>query len=325
MKDDTFQGWLQDRHSKMTTPSEVVNARVQKVVGSPVGSAKRLVVGQDNEVYDITTTDGQHVITRISHRDDPRFEGERWALDAARKHGAPTPKVFLIEKVQLDDHSVTFCIEEKLPGMPLDTLLQGHAKPKQAIAQLGELLSQIHSVKVNGFGYLQEDGKGWKIPFSKIMLDLLEKREELRHAAEQWSISFDDVEQALQLLQKHSSLYNWDDPSLTHGDIGPDHVLVDSNQVTGVIDFQECSGNHPIFDLVHWDINYGHLIPVEDLTATYKNKVLFDDTYEALFHLVMLRQSLWMLMVRVEQDNPHDVDVFKRGLQKGLRFFSDGR
>lgn len=324
MKDDTFQGWLTDRHGKMTTPSEVVDQYVQKAVNSPVASAERLVIGQDNEVYSVTTAGGQQIIVRISHKDDPRFEGERWALNAAREQGAPTPKVLLVEKVQLESESVTFCIEEKLKGVPLDTLLTGNVRPEHAIAQLGELLSQIHSVKVEGFGYLQANGNGWNIPFSAIMLDLLEKRDELQRAAKQWEVPLEQVEQALELLKGHQELYEWNNPSLTHGDIGPDHVLVDKDTITGVIDFQECSGNHPIFDLVHWDLNYGHLVPVDELVATYKNKALFDDTYEPLFHLVILRQSLWMLMVRVEHENPHGIDVFKKGLEKGLRFFSNG-
>jgi hypothetical protein len=56
-------------------------------VGRGVASAQRVVVGQDNEVYDVVSYAGHEVIVRISHDADPRFEGERWALDAVRARG----------------------------------------------------------------------------------------------------------------------------------------------------------------------------------------------------------------------------------------------
>ncbi|WP_420313606.1 hypothetical protein [Actinopolymorpha alba] len=31
-------------------------------------------------------------------------------------------------------------------------------------------------------------------------------------------------------------------------------MLVDGDRISGIIDLQECSGGHPIWDLVHWDI-----------------------------------------------------------------------
>jgi len=326
MKEDNFHVWLHDWHARMATPSELIEAYVQKAVNSTVTSSRRLVIGQVNEVHDITTADGKQIIVRISHKEDPRFEAERWALDAARKAGVPTPHVFLVERAQFDDRSVTFCIEEKLPGVPLETLLtNGSIRPERAIKQLGEVLSQIHSVRVDGLGYLQPNGKGWDIPLSKIMLDLLEQEPELMQAAKQWEVPFGEIEQGLKLLEDHTNLYHWDEPSLTHGDFMPAHILIDDDRISGVIDFQECSGNHPVFDFINWDTHWGDRVPSVELMSSYRNKTLFDDNYGPLFHLALLRHSLWMLMVRVEYDNPHGVDLFKRGIERGLRFFSHSR
>jgi aminoglycoside phosphotransferase (APT) family kinase protein len=316
--------WLQGRHSSWATPQSIIAAFVAKASGSKLRSSNRLIIGQDNEVYDALTADGQQIIVRVSHKEDPRFEAEKWALDAARQAGVPTPQVLLIEEAEYDGHKVTFCVEEKLPGEPLDVAIE-KGEPHEfdgAIKEVGYLLSKIHSVQVEGFGYLQPDGRGWEIPFSSIMLDLNEKQAELGTAAKQWGVASDDITQGLSLLNQNVTIYGFDTPSLVHGDYGLPHILVENNQVTGIIDMQECSGNHPIFDLVHWDTTSRDVIPADKLVASYDNQDLFDGDYETLFHLVLLRKALWMLMVHVEHENPHGVEGFKADIERALRFFS---
>jgi hypothetical protein len=44
----------------------------------------------------------QQLIVRISHKADPRFEAERWALNTARSAGVSTPHVLLVEQAEYD-------------------------------------------------------------------------------------------------------------------------------------------------------------------------------------------------------------------------------
>jgi hypothetical protein len=46
--------------------------------------------------------------------------------------------------------------------------------------------------------------------------------------------------------------------------------------------------------------------------------VLFGEDFERLFSLVLIRRSLWMLMVHIEQENPHGVDEVRASLRQGL-------
>nr|WP_020578234.1 aminoglycoside phosphotransferase family protein [Actinopolymorpha alba] len=190
------------RHSQLASPRALIDGVVRKATGHSIDSLTRLIVGQMNEVYDVVTDDGRRVIVRISHADDPRFEGECWALDAARDAGVPTPRVLLIE------HSarVQVCVEEKLPGVSLTVALdQGTAT--RATEQVGELLARIHSVPVDGFGNLQPDGRGWPIGFSDIMLDLLPQHDRVAAAARHWDIPSRQAERGLELLAEHSELF----------------------------------------------------------------------------------------------------------------------
>src|SRR5262249_36139771 len=117
------QEWLQARHAAMRTPAAVIEQQVRAATGDGFGTARRLIVGEVNEVYDTVTTAGLPLIVRISHQEDPRFIAERWALDRAREAGLPTPQVLHLAEITTDGQHSTVCIEHKLPGTPLDVLL----------------------------------------------------------------------------------------------------------------------------------------------------------------------------------------------------------
>jgi aminoglycoside phosphotransferase (APT) family kinase protein len=93
-------------------------------------------------------------------------------------------------------------------------------------------------------------------------------------------------------------------PVLIHGDLCPAHILVHYGTVTGIIDFKECSGGHPVFDFANWHATCPPSFDVWRLRESYADQTLFTDAFEQLFALTLLRRSLWMLMVRRNDRNP---------------------
>ena len=320
----TSNNWLQARHNQWNTPPTLINGYVRKATGSTIVQSSRVILGLDNEVYDVTTADNHQIIVRISHKDDPRFEAERWALDAVRNVGVPTPRVLLIEQAAHDDTPVTFCIEEKLPGKPLDELFTDGLNDdvNKAIDQIGELLGELHSVRIDGFGYLQPDGKGREKSFAEIMLMANEREVELSEAARKWNVPIKHITTGLELLDMHRELYQLNEPVLVHGDLGQKHILVEGNHISGIIDMQDCSGNHPVIDFVMWDAYWSELVPASRLMASYGNKRLFTDSYDILFHLILLRESLIMVMVHARREQSHGVQDFIVNMERALRYFS---
>lgn len=316
--------WLQARHKTWHTPPGLINEYVRKATGSAIAQASRVVLGVDNEVYDVTTGKNRQFIVRISHKANHRFEGERWALDAARQAGVPTPYVLLIEQDVYDDTTVTFCIEEKLPGIALDVLLQDglNGDVNKAIDQIGEVLSKLHSVNVDGFGYLQPGGKGEQASFAEIMLMANEREAELYEAAKKWHVPAQSITTGLTLLDTHRELYQCNTPVLVHGDLAQKHILVDGDHISGIIDMQDSSGNHPVIDFVMWDAYWSEGIPTSRLMASYGNKSLFTGSYDTLFHLVLLRESFIMLMVHAARENPNGVPGFIACMERALRYFA---
>jgi Ser/Thr protein kinase RdoA (MazF antagonist) len=318
-KAETFGLWLAERHARMSTSPGVIHASVRQAVGTaPVLAMTRIVIGQMNEVYDVELGNGQRLIVRISHQADARFEAERWALDAAREAGAPTPRVLLVQQMEDADHPIAVCVQEKLPGTPLDQLLR-HGTLDQAgisAADIAAALAAIHSVVIDGFGYLQPDGRGWEISFRDIMLDLIDRADDVRSAARRWQVHLSLVDQGLACLAAHERWYSWPTSRLTHGDFTPEHLLVHSGAISGVIDFQDCCGNHPIFDFAHWQVvndGFANPVPVGLLRAAYPQSWAAAEDFDVLLSLVQIRWSLWMLMVREQLRHPEGVaDVLPR-------------
>lgn len=238
MTNNAHKTYLADKHAKMVTPYELVVAFIQRAVGSQPEGITKIIKGNDHEVYDVTPARGSAVIVRIAHQTEHRLEAERWALDAARASGVPTPQVLLLEQTEFEGKKLTICIEEKMRGRSLDELMDAGEDVSAVIPQLGVLLGRIHTVKTEGFGYLQSNGKGWEIPWRKIMLDLMDEQEHLYAVAQQESVSQSAIETGLKILTKHSHLYECDTPVLNHGDFIPAHILVENNRITGVIDMQ---------------------------------------------------------------------------------------
>lgn len=317
--------WLQARHNQWQTPPGLINEYVRKATGSIVASASRIVLGQDNEVYDVTTTENHQLIVRISHKENHRFEAERWALNVARQAGVPTPHVLLVEPAEYDGIPIMFCIEEKVPGKALDLLLKEGitSELSKAIHQIGEILGKLHSVRIDGFGYLQADAKGQQTSFAEIMLMANEREAELYEAASLWNVPAQKIATSLEMLDTHRELYEFHTPVLVHGDFGPKHIFVEDDHICGIIDMQDCSGNHPIIDFVNWEAYYSELIPTSKLVASYGNPNLFTGNYDTLFHLVLLREGLIMLMVHAARQNPHGVQDFISEIERALRYFSN--
>lgn len=317
--------WLQARHNKWNTPLSLINKYVRKATGSAIAQASRVILGLDNEVYDVITVNNHQIIVRISHKENHRFEAERFALNAARNAGVPTPQVLLVEQAAYDDTTVTFCIEEKLPGIPLDALLKDglNSDLNKAIDQIGALLGKLHSVHIDGFGYLQPDGKGHQISFAEIMLMANERQAELYEAAKLWNVPSTNIVVGLELLNDYRDLYQFNTPVLIHGDFAQKHILIEGDHISGIIDMQDCAGNHPIIDFVMWDAYWSEGIPTSRLIASYSNKSLFTGSYDTLFHLVLLRESLIMLMVHAAWKNPNGIQGFKAGVERALRYFAN--
>jgi aminoglycoside phosphotransferase (APT) family kinase protein len=102
--------------------------------------------GEVNRVYEVGTGRHQAILRLNDSTELERYRKERWCINAARKHGVPTPEVFCIGKDKNIDcaYMLLECIHGTTGEAIVDTNDTWYA--------LGKNLRLIHSIPVRGFG-----------------------------------------------------------------------------------------------------------------------------------------------------------------------------
>jgi hypothetical protein len=111
---------LAKRH---TSPREVVEKIAEGTTGQKLKRLRRIIRGEDNEVYDITSLSGEEFILRISHQDADTFAIESWAIEAVRARGVPSPNIITSGTVQHGSKILRYTVQQKLVGTTFDHLL----------------------------------------------------------------------------------------------------------------------------------------------------------------------------------------------------------
>ncbi|MGF1430540.1 phosphotransferase family protein [Kitasatospora sp. LaBMicrA B282] len=93
-------------------------------------------------------------------------------------------------------------------------------------------------------------------------------------------------------------------PAFTHGDLQIDHVFVDGDEVTGIIDWSEAGWGDALFDLA--TLTLGHEEHVEDVIAGYGTDIDLD-VIRAWWSLRSLLGVRWLV--------EHGFDPFAQGCE----------
>ncbi|MCL2773711.1 MAG: aminoglycoside phosphotransferase family protein [Oscillospiraceae bacterium] len=176
-----------------------------------VAEFKKITNGIDSEIYDI----GQYIV-KIRRKTPNHFSCVKWAADKCREVGVKVPEIIYCGKISDSDKLLDIMIEEKIQGTPLTPDLYEEA---------GAELRKIHSIEVNGFWRMHEDGK-FDFDINGIRQD------------------------GLQFLFENKN--DVIPPVLCHGDYRCDHILCGENNINGIIDFGDFNGGSVYYDLAHF-------------------------------------------------------------------------
>lgn len=293
--------WKLERIKMMTSPASVITAAVMEACGSPSQTIKRITEGFSNEVYAVTTVDGQQVIVRIHWWTSPYFEEEKWALDQCVVLGIPTPQFLLLHHSGSGNEARSICVETRLPGQTLHTLVErgilSVADAYPFVKAAGALLAHVHSIPTTGWGRINAKGAGAGTHWSDLLNPSM--IEGAYQAARKLDIAQQEITEAIDLLHTHTSLFEAITPRLLHGDFSPQQILVNTGQVTGLIDFEFPRSGDPAWDFAYWDYFTGRqpfrgsVFPTEWLLEGYRPALLPDMAFD-------LRVALWRLELGLE-------------------------
>lgn len=320
-----YTDYLHTLHNQILTPDEIIRSLTKEATRKDLLSKTRIIAGEANEVYDIELWDHEHVILRISRSETNPFEKENWAIKSCRIAGVPAPYVLLTKQVELKDETIYICIQQKLPGEPLergniDFSTFSTGQKQRIISQAGEILSIIHSIGTDGFGDLDADGKGEFDSYSSLLREHVDHSQQFMEMAEKIGFENNSMGKALSILDAFSRTSPNIPAVLNHNDFGPKHILLDGGEITGIIDFGEVCGNSPVNDLAKWDYWFSYLAPLEWLTNGYTNKSLFDDDFVRHLHTSRIHIGLDVLWWYFDQNYIKAIQQAKDKLYADITF-----
>lgn len=321
-----YEQYLASVYSKLETPEEIVKEVVTEGTGLDLISKKKIVAGEANEVYDVTTSDEQHVILRVSPHGHPDFQQEIWAINEVKRVGVPAPTILLVKYIQVEGQDRSMCLMEKLDGEPLERGGIDFGKldvdlRRDLINQAGAILSRIHSVETQGMGWIIGEGRGQYGSSDELIDHLLNKRGQFEAVAESAGLERTQIGQVLNIIDSFRDWYRGVKPHLNHGDFGHKHFMMKDNKVIGILDWGGVRSDTPIYDIAMWDYWYGEYIPTEWLKEGYSDKSLFEGNFEDVLHMLRLFKGLEILDWYHQQNYKPAVEKAKRKFLNDLDYF----
>jgi Ser/Thr protein kinase RdoA (MazF antagonist) len=322
------EAYFKKTHSTLSTPANQIKVVIEKATKSGILCMQRLFVGEVSEVYDIKLENGSNIILRIARGAVPQYEQERWAIKhCSEVGGIPAPSIIDIQQFPQEDGYLSFCLQAKLPGSPLEggsILLQAmNVRRKRSILhQVGSILSRIHEVETSGFGPINGEGQG---PFSTCSAFLasehLHEEEEFQSIAIQIGLDPGVIKRVFTVLNRELPLLGDVSARLSHEDILPRHNLVDENDhITGIVDWGDARSDSRINDFAKWDY-YVKELPLAWLKEGCGDQSLFDERFELLLHLIKLKRGLGVLQWYYQHGYAQRVAWAKIELLYVLQFF----
>lgn len=322
---DPYAAYLHQIHSQYNTSDEVINKFVIKAINLKPVSKKRIIRGENNEVYDVTLENNENIIVRISHKYLDSLKREKWAIEQCEKIGVPVPKILLLEDSFDDEHKISINIEEKIRGDMLKDLLEisTDKEKREFVRKAGAPLAQIHTVKTDGFGDIDKNGSS---PFKKMsewIADREKGKKHMKQVAKRNGLAENTIERIFEILKLHSSLFENIESRLLHNDYSPFHIFYDKGEISGIIDFEVARGGDPVQDFARWDYYYSDTLPLEWLKEGYTNKSLFDHNFDIKLNLYKLIAGYILLYHHDDLGNSRGINIDIKNFEKSLNFFDN--
>ncbi len=240
-------------HSKYKTPDENIKLLFSNELGQEVTKLERLIKGYDNEVYVVTTRNHNEYIVRINQGGDTTFSNEAWGIEKAKDAGVPVPEIVFIGKIESSTGLRDVMVQEKLGGVPLSTLYQtlSTRKRRDVLKQAGQILSKLHTIKLNGFYKRHDDGT---FDFSDVNTyierSLKRRSDDLGVLVKEGLINSKKVDLMMSRIEQYYLTDFVNEPTVfLHGDYLPEHIFVNKElEIVGIIDFGEFKGGVAIED-----------------------------------------------------------------------------
>lgn len=210
------------------------------------------------------------------------MEQERWVIGQCEAHGVPVPHVHLIKHIAHDGKPLHICIMEKIEGERLLDSSLSQEEIRCVLNALGEWMAQLNAIPVDGFGYLDADGKAQAKTYDGTADGFLTLLPEFEAAGAAAGLDMAILLGWIRFIEGVMRTVH-PPPVLAHNDLSARHVLVKDGRLAGVIDFGEVSGEPALNEFAKWDFMEGSRFPVRFLKEGYRDQRLFAPEHDAFY------------------------------------------
>jgi len=225
--------------------------------------------GGSTHVYRITF---QHetFYLRILPEEGASFAPEITVLKRLQQMHVKVPEVVYFEDCNATLRRSIMVMTE-IKGRPLN---QSHFLPKEEIERLvmeaGQDLARINTMAVDGFGWVTRSQTNttsvcaaWPT-YRAFALEYWEA--DLAYLGKN-VLTAKKVAKLEHILTRYDSWLDAEKGHLAHGDFDTTHIFQDNGQYTGIIDFGEIRGANCWYDIAHFHMRDGELLPYQLLPA----------------------------------------------------------
>ncbi len=264
--------------------------------------------GVSTAVYRIDAGEQTYYL-RILPEPGASFAPELMAHQRLRAAGLHVPEVIYFEHYNpLFQRSLM--LTTAIAGRAID-YSQSPADMTQLLYQAGRELAAINQIAVRGYGWIRRDTADLRLcaEHPTLPIWLVEEFEAplraLRHCTE---LTPREADKLLELLGVACEQLQHEPAVLAHGDFDVTHILHCDAAYTGIIDFGEIRGTHQLYDLGHFAIESGGLLP--DLLQGYTAVARLHDDALRHIHLTALLIAARRIGRRILQGRaPHQPDI----------------
>lgn len=250
------------------------------------------------------------------------FSVEAAVVDLALKNGIPAPKP-LATAYEHGPGKLDFILFEKVQGTNMKIHLTENPEDEpELVRDVGRVMARIHQIKVDGFGFFDNDLakktgelRGIHSSNREHVLAALPQNLEVLVGAKY--INHAQAVKIAQLLRESEHIEH-DDPRLIHNDFADWNTIVDDGKVVAAIDWDESFAGDPIADIACWTLFFpSSRLPM--LLEGYKEISDLPDDFNERLHIYRLRYLVSKLTLRHKKFHYDKSPVMTEAVKVGLQ------
>ena len=321
-----------DRHSAIMNEElfEKINKELKedklKFI-KPFDENAQTSLGNVNSIRIGVLESGKEVVIRCHPKGvkNGYFFSESLAASIALDYGIPAYKTYTIHELENDD-DISYQVIEKLSGDTVQFCLKEHPeKEDKLVYEMGKTMAKLHNVKVNGYGpFVNEEAKKGVLvgTFNSLQESINAGLEENLERLVKYEVLTEERANKMKRLFENNPLLDSKEAVLVHNDFADWNLLTDGNTISGVTDWDECVGGHPIQEIACWSTFFDPE-RIHTFLDGYYSETKKPENFEEMFQLFRLRYTISKMALRIKRYTYEQTPFLKNMIERGEKHLEE--